>query len=123
MFGKLKGMQPSSHPSTFTEAAEVFLTLLLLKIFLRHSDRQEQFSNRGLNVNMELIILCARKEKLQRINQVLQHRLIYTYQFQIFCEIIKKCKNYLYDFYLINLKAVYLFTLIKLIHFLSVQMW
>lgn len=87
---KLKGMQPSSHPNTFTEAAEVFLTLLLLKIFLWHSDRQEQFSNRGLNVNIEMIILCARKEKLQIINQVLQHRLIHTYQLQIFCEILKK---------------------------------
>lgn len=65
---KLKGMQPSSHPSTFTEAAEVFLTLFLLKIFLWHGDRQEQFSNRGLNANIEMIILCAGKEKLQRIN-------------------------------------------------------
>lgn len=52
----------------FIEAPEiVFLTLLLLKVFLWHSDRQKQFSDRGLNVNIEMIILRAAKREVKEI--------------------------------------------------------
>lgn len=58
------------------------------------------------------------KEKLQRINQVLQRRLIYTYQLQIYYGIYKQCKNYLHNFYLLNPKPEFL-TSVKLMHFLQ----